>query len=92
MSLINKIENLQKKPEPYRKKVLTMSVLVFMCLIVFVWLTTLDFSLGAKAEEINEAYTPFQILGKELTGAKDNLKSSVGEIKNLFSQIKNGER
>lgn len=89
MSLIDKVENLQKKPEPYRKKILAVSVLFFMSIVVFVWLTTLDFSLGAKAEEIKEAYTPFQILGKELAGVKDNLKSSVGEIKGLFSQIKN---
>lgn len=89
MSLIDKVENLQKKPKPYRKKILAVSVLFFMSMVVFVWLTTLDFSLGAKAEEIKETYTPFQILGKDLIGVKDNLKSSVGEIKNLFGQIKN---
>lgn len=89
MSLIDKVENLQKKPKPYRKKILAVSVLFFMSVVVFVWLTTLDFSLGAKEEEIKETYTPFQILGKDLIGVKDNLKSSVGEIKNLFGQIKN---
>jgi hypothetical protein len=92
MSFFNKIENLQKKPESYRKKILTASVLIFMCAIVFVWLTTFDFSLGAKAEQIKEAYTPFQIIGNDLADVKDSLGASIGEIKGLFGQIKNGER
>ncbi|MFA4890532.1 MAG: hypothetical protein WC587_02795 [Candidatus Paceibacterota bacterium] len=92
MSLIDKVENLQKKPESYRKKILAASVLVFMGLIVFVWLITLNFSLGAEAEGTKDAYTPFQILGKDLMGVKDNLNASVGEIKGLFNQIKNGAK
>ena len=92
MSLFNKIENLQKKPESYRKKILTASVFVFMGAIIFVWLTTFDFSLGAKEEQKKEAYTPFEILGKDFSGIKDSLQSSVGEIKGLFNQIKNGKR
>ena len=92
MGLLDKVENLQNKPESYRKKILTASVLIFMCAIVFVWLTTFDFSLGAKAEQIKEAYTPFQIIGNDLVGIKDSLGVSVGEIKGLFNQIKNGAK
>jgi len=90
MSLVDKIENLQKKPEPYKRKVLFASVLAFMFLVVFIWFTTFDFSFGNNTE-IKEAYTPFQIIGNDLVGIKDSLMSSVGEIKGLFNQIQNAK-
>jgi uncharacterized membrane protein YozB (DUF420 family) len=88
MSLIDKVENLQKKPEPYRRKVLFAGVLAFMFLIVFVWFTTFDFSFGNDME-IKEAYTPFQVIKNDLGSIKDGLKSSAGDIKKLFNQLKN---
>ena len=68
-----------------------MSVFVFMFAIFFTWLTTFDFSFGAKAEQVREAYTPFEILGKDFAGIKNSLQSSAGEIKNLFNQVKNAK-
>lgn len=90
MSLIDKIENLQKKPEPYKRKILFASMLAFMFLVVFIWFTTFNFSLSNGNDiEITKAYTPFQVLKNDLGSIKDNLKSSAGNIKNLFNQLKN---
>jgi hypothetical protein len=65
-------------------------MLFFMSLIVFFWFATFDFSLGSE-EEIKNAYTPFQVLQNDFSGIKENLKSSVGDIKNLFNQSKDEE-
>jgi hypothetical protein len=48
MGFLDKIENLQKKPESYRQKVLIISMVVFMAIIVFFWFFTIDLSFEEK--------------------------------------------
>lgn len=80
---MDKIENLQKKPESYRRKVLFFSLIVIMAAIISIWIFTLSLS---SLEEKSQATgsSPVEVLGEDL----DNLKNT---IKNSFNQIKDGK-
>lgn len=81
MSFLDKIEELQKKPESYRKKILAVLMVVFMSIIIFIWLSTLNLSLNppdARGQKNEANYTPFNIL-------KEVAKESASKIKNSFS-------
>ena len=83
---MNKIENLQKKPESIRRRILFVSVITVMFVIVVVWIFTLNLSL--KSSEKNEtSYTPFKVFGGLV---KDAYNVSVGSIKQAIDQLKNG--
>ncbi len=85
MGFLDKIENLQKKPEHYRRKVLAVSLVVIMSAVVFVWVFSLRTTLSGSNE--NEAeretiaeYAPFRVL-------KDSVASSASQIKNSYKGI-----
>ncbi len=85
MSLLDKIEKLQKKPESYRKKLLVMLMVVFMSTIVFIWFSTINFSPDASEEWAQKSgmnYAPFSIL-------KEAAKESVLKIKSSFNDAIN---
>jgi hypothetical protein len=87
MSLINKIENLQKKPEAIRRRILVASVIAIMFLVVVVWIFSLNLSL--EKEQKNEtSFTPFKIFGGLVKDAYDVSAGSVkSAIDNLWTQI-----
>ena len=85
MSLIEKIENLQKKPESIRRRILFASVIVLMFVIVIVWIFTLNlFSKNKEKAETN--HTPFNVFGGLI---KDVYDVSLGSIKEAVEQLKN---
>ncbi|MCX6731647.1 MAG: hypothetical protein NTX55_01525 [Candidatus Parcubacteria bacterium] len=89
---MNKIENLQKKPESIRRRILFVSVIAIMFVIVVVWIFTLNLSM--KSSEKNEtSYTPFKIFGGLV---KDAYNVSFGGVKEAVNQLKtqfqNGEQ
>jgi preprotein translocase subunit SecF len=83
MSLMNKIENLQKKPEAIRRRILVVSIVAVMFLVVVIWIFSLNFSLGS--DEKNEtSFTPFKIVGGlvgDVYDAFDNLWSQFQKTK-----------
>jgi len=87
MSLMNKIENLQKKPEAIRRRVLFVSVVAIMFMVVVIWIFSLNFSL--KSQEKNEtSFTPFKVLGGLVKDAYDVSAGSVKDaVGNLWNQI-----
>ena len=84
MSLINKIEDLQKKPESIRRRILFMSVIAVMFLVVVVWIFTLNLSLKSS-EKSETSFTPFKVFGGLV---KDAYNVSVGSIKDAADQMK----
>jgi hypothetical protein len=87
MSLINKIENLQKKPEAIRRRVLAVSVAAIMFIIVVVWIFTLNLSKkNSEQEQISSEFTPFGVFRSII---KDAYSISVGSVRDAFGQLKN---
>ena len=60
MSFIDKIEEVQKKPEAIRKRILFITMAVAAFIVIFIWVSTLKFSLSAK-ESMATDFTPFKI-------------------------------
>lgn len=89
MGLMDKIENLQKKPESYRKKVLFAALSVAMVLIVFVWVSTFNLSLSEKQkEEVVSSAAPLEVLKGDWGNLKESVKSPIKDAKNIFNSIK----
>jgi Tfp pilus assembly protein PilO len=84
MSLINKIENLQKKPESIRRRILFVSIIAIMFVIIVVWIFTLNLSLSNN-EKNETSYTPFKVFGGLV---KDAYNVSLGSIKEAVDQLK----
>jgi len=83
MVFFDKIENLQKKPEHYRKRVLAVSLVVIMSAVVFVWVFSLRATLSSSNKEEREViaeYAPFKVL-------KDSVANSASQIKNSYKGI-----
>lgn len=60
MSLITKIENLQKKPETVRRRVLFVTLAIIMFTVIVIWVSTLNIS--SKTEENKQTnYAPFDV-------------------------------
>lgn len=72
MALLDKLEELQKKPESYRWKVLVISLSVLMLIVFFIWITTIDLSLERPGSE---------------TGALEDLKEPLGVIKESAAEV-----
>lgn len=84
MSLIDKIENLQKKPESIRRRILFFSITTIMFIIIAVWI--FSFNLSSKNEKKEEAgSSPFGVIGGLL---KDTYDMSVGSIKEGLNQLR----
>ena len=84
MSLINKIENLQKKPESIRRRILFVSIIAIMFVIVVVWIFTLNLSLK-NGEKSETSYTPFKVFEGLV---KDAYNVSFGSVKEAVNQLK----
>ena len=65
MGILNAIENLQKKPEPTRYKILIASVILIMGLIISLWLTLPN---RENLESINVS-GPFNLLWENIKTA-----------------------
>ena len=84
MSLVDKIENLQKKPESVRRRVLFFSVMVTMFLIITIWVSTLKIS-SKDDQKVEASYTPVDIFNNLV---KDSLSVPVAGVKEAFGQFK----
>lgn len=95
MSLITKLENLQKKPEILKKRLLIISMAVFMFIVVVIWVTTFKFSLE-KDKKLETASTPFAIfrnLAKDgLRFPKVGVEKGVDLVKQFYGKVYGAER
>lgn len=77
MSLLDKIEEIQSKPENYRKKILAVSLIITMTAISFVWITTFNFSSPKKGGEKASVIEPFQAV-------LNTARSTIYELKDFI--------
>lgn len=91
MSFLDKLEKIQNKPEPERKKILAISLTVGMILITAIWLINFRYSIKTAEEtkKENKAPEPLSLIfsGAKNSAAelKNNVKEKWKEIKNIFS-------
>jgi len=85
MPLMDKIENLQKKPESYKKKVLFFSLIIIMAVIISVWIFTLSLSSSEKNSQIISS-SPMQVLKEDFNNLKNTIKNSFNQIKDEKSE------
>lgn len=79
MSLITKIENLQKKPETVRRRVLFVTLAIIMFTVIVIWVSTLKIS--SRAEENKQTnYAPFDVF-KNLLKDSFNVITGYGNKK-----------
>ncbi len=90
MGLLDKIEELQKKPESYRKTVLAVLMVLIMSVIILVWLSTMNLSGGnakqsvsasLKNEKISTEYAPLGILKDAATNIKNLFNKTINKFK-----------
>lgn len=87
MSLIDKIEKLQKKPEPYRRRVLFITTILIMVLIIIFWVSFLDFSLEKEKIATKKNPEPFDVIKKDLGTLKNNTVSFWTRAKGLLNEL-----
>jgi len=78
MSLIETIENVHKKPEYLRRRILYVSMFVVMFIIIAVWTSTLRVTFAeTKGDEV--AASPFTVF-------KEMVSESYGMLEGAFEQ------
>lgn len=85
MSLTDKIENLQNKPERYRRKIFAASLILIMSAVLFVWVTTLRFSLSGQENKNKNVCDPVAVL---CGIGKDGYNVLTAGVKNSFGRVK----
>lgn len=81
---MDKIEDLQKKPEPVRKKILFISMTVIIFIVIVVWISI--FKISLKPKEQNQA--DFAPLGVFKNLVRDGFDASAAGIKEVIDKIK----
>jgi len=86
MSLLDKIEQMQKLPERRRKRILSVSVAVFMAVVIAIWITGIHYSFNESGKsEAKNAPKPFSIV---LTSIANSSEGIIEKIKKEFKNIK----
>lgn len=81
MSLLDKIEQIQKKPQRERKRILVIVMAVSMSFIVAIWITNLQYSMGAD-NAISDEPKPFSLVWSSIKQSSGNITE---EAKKDFS-------
>lgn len=86
MSLLNKLETIQKKPERIKRRILFVSLFVLMFIVTAVWVSTLKVTLG-NGGGVKEAAisSPFSVF-KDIIG--DSVSIGFSGVKNSFNKLK----
>lgn len=84
MGLLDKIEQLQKKPQQERKKILVVVMTISMSLIIGIWITSFQYSVS-KDKTTEEAPKPFSLVWSSI---KDSSYNITGKVKKNFEGIK----
>ncbi|MBI2628069.1 MAG: hypothetical protein HYW71_01370 [Candidatus Niyogibacteria bacterium] len=90
MSFLEKLEEIQNKPEPERKKILAVSLIIGMILITAIWLINFRYSIKTTEKTKdgdNEMLKPLSLIfsGVKNSAAelKNNIKEKLGKISNF---------
>lgn len=85
MAFIDKIENIQRKPDHIKRWILFAGVFVIMFIIVSVWVSTLKVTLGDNndGEKKNAIGSPLRVFGDII---KDGIGAGVEAIYNSPSE------
>lgn len=81
MRLLDKIEELQNKPESYRRKVLIAVMLVITPAILAVWIFTFNLPSTRDEAEKVEIQAPFAIVLESFTGIYGSVKFGLSGLK-----------
>jgi len=84
--VLHYIEQLQKKPEAVRKKVLVAVLAISMGIIVLVWLSTLPVRFGTIAGETEDASgpSPFSVIAERTKALSADFNSGIEQLKEQF--------
>lgn len=85
MSLIDKIENMQKKPDHIKRRVLFASVFIIMFIIAAAWISTLKVSLGEQAKE-KSISSPFSVFKDMIGETVSKTSDGIADIMSNFGQ------
>jgi len=92
MSLLNKLETIQKKPERIKRRILFFSLFMLMFIITAVWVSTLKVTLGSKEDSakktsISSPFSVFKdIIGDSVGMGVDGVKDSLGKLKQSYGE------
>jgi len=75
MSIFDKLEKIQNKPEHIRKRILTVSVVLIMILIIFLWINDLKYSLQNKESESPPG--PFSVFKEAILSSVSTLRAEI---------------
>lgn len=85
MPLLDKIEELQNKPENYRRKVLVVLMVTIMSVVVAVWVSTVNLSVGGMGKSEKKSgveYAPLNTLKEGVINIKESFNEAVSQFKN----------
>ena len=92
MDLLDKIEKIQKKSPEERKKILVASMIVSMSLILVIWITSLQHSMGTKDDTVKEAPKPFNLVWSNVKQSANNIIKDVQKnFENVNTYAENNE-
>jgi len=83
MSLLEKIEKLQKSPESYRRKILAFLMIIIIPAILSVWFFTLNFSFVGSNKKKVEIQPPFALVFDGFTETYSVFKDKILSLKSI---------
>ncbi len=83
MSILERIENLQKKPESYRRKVLIAIMVIVVPVILSIWVFTLDLPSSNNNERKVEVQAPFALVSESFTDTYSVFKDKLLSLKSI---------
>lgn len=83
MSLLEKIEELQKKPESYRRKILIVAMFIIMPVVLSIWFFTLDLPSSGEDEDKVEIQAPVALVVDGFTDTYAVFKDKLLNLKSI---------
>jgi len=83
MSLMDKIEELQKRPESYRRKILIAIMIVIMPVVLSIWFFTLDLPSAQNDEKKVEVQAPIALVVDGFTETYSVFKDKLLNLKSI---------
>ena len=86
MSLIDKIENIQKKPEHIKRRILFVSVSLIMFVIIAIWATTFKMTTSGDKSPEGSIASPLAVFGGILSEGYNAGAEGLKKVLNGFSK------
>jgi len=82
--MLDYIENLRKKPEATRRRVLYISVAAIMTVIISIWALTLPMRFSADAQPAENEPSPFMVVQEYTQTWNSDFKRGLHRIREMF--------